>query len=183
MPVTVGDNSYVTVAEADAYFADSINSAGWDGADAPTKDKALISATRYLDRQRWQGTKTVSTQNLEWPRSGVTCNGDPVDSDEVPDEIKESQYEMAQILIQDPTSGNNLNTGSNTKRAKAGSAEVEFFRPTSGTIMPDIVHQISSCLLGGSVPDSSGVGPGGYSSGGCDGSSFDTDYDRTRGFG
>lgn len=183
MVAVVGTNSYVDEAEADAYFADSINSAAWDASSSSTKNKALISATRYLDRQLWQGVKTVDTQDLEWPRTGAFCNGVQVDPNTVPDRIKEAQMEMAQKLISSPTLSNNLNTGSNTKRAKAGSAEVEFFRATKGTILPDVVQQLAGCFLKGFTTSSSGVGLGATATGLDSCTSFGSGaYDRTKGF-
>lgn len=64
--------SYVSVANADAYHA-SIGNSTWTGTD-PVKETALRRAVRYLDgsyRLRFKGIKNKSTQALEWPRAGV----------------------------------------------------------------------------------------------------------------
>ena len=46
LDATTGGNSFVTVAEADAYFADSLYSDSWTSVSS--KDAALVTATRYL---------------------------------------------------------------------------------------------------------------------------------------
>lgn len=58
MTLTVGTNSYVTQAEADAYLAQSIRAVtAWAALDATTKEAALVSAHRILERHGWLGTK------------------------------------------------------------------------------------------------------------------------------
>lgn len=65
-------NSYVTIADADSYFADRGNTA-WTGADA-VKQAALVKATDYIEGrfgQRFIGSKKTTTQALAWPRTGA----------------------------------------------------------------------------------------------------------------
>ena len=54
----VGENTYVTLAEADAYLEDSLRASNWLGVDPDSKSRALISAFRLFEKQRWQGTQT-----------------------------------------------------------------------------------------------------------------------------
>lgn len=54
----VGENTYVTRDEADAYLEDSLRATPWASVDPDTKDRALISAFRLLEKQRWNGTAT-----------------------------------------------------------------------------------------------------------------------------
>lgn len=64
--------SYVTVEEADGYFADR-GMTGWTGADA-VKQSALIKATDYIEGrfgQRFLGNKKTASQALAWPRTGA----------------------------------------------------------------------------------------------------------------
>ncbi len=63
-------NSYVTVAEADAYFADRLDASAWVAANANTKAKALVTATSNLDLMSWAGTVLNETQALAFPRLG-----------------------------------------------------------------------------------------------------------------
>lgn len=65
-------NAYVTIAEADGYFADRGNTA-WTGADA-VKQAALVKATDYIEGrfgQRFIGSRKTTTQALAWPRIGA----------------------------------------------------------------------------------------------------------------
>lgn len=71
MPVTitVGTNSYISVADATTYFSERLYSTAWTGAAADDMAKALIMATRKIDRQKIRGIKAVDTQTLEFPRA------------------------------------------------------------------------------------------------------------------
>jgi hypothetical protein len=70
MALVKGTNSYVTVAEADAYFDDRLNAAAWTSADESTKSKALVTATRLVDDFRWEGAAVSADQALAFPRNG-----------------------------------------------------------------------------------------------------------------
>ena len=61
-------NTYVSQADADAYFANRAN-ASWAAATDDAKAAALIQATQYLDaRYTFKGVRLTETQALEWPR-------------------------------------------------------------------------------------------------------------------
>lgn len=124
-------NSYATIAEADSYLEDSIDAGlNWVSVDPDSKARALITATRLLDNQCWVGTKTASSNTLEWPRTGVTdADGNAVDENTVPDQIVNGTIRLAYELSQDPTLASQQNTGSNDKKYVAGSVSIEFFRP------------------------------------------------------
>lgn len=73
----VDSNSYASLAEANAYFADRANTV-WAALDDTAKQAALIQATDYIDQRfgmRFVGIKAVTLereydheQALEWPR-------------------------------------------------------------------------------------------------------------------
>jgi hypothetical protein len=132
----IGTNVYQDIAAADAYMANSIRGAvKWDALTDTVKSQCLITATRIFDRQPWQGTKTdeAPTQVLEWPREDVyDRKGNLVDSATVPDGIKFGSIEFAYDLSQDPTLETSAGQGSNIKKLKAGSAELEYFKGTGG---------------------------------------------------
>ena len=249
-------NSYVTLAEADAYLADSIRAATtWAALDTATKEAALKTAHRLLERMSWEGEKLEghftsraavpsSPAGTDYAASDVlTLGATPVDEDlralitvatvsggvpqtitqehaglydaapatpaatavvsatnsptgfvvdltneaftaqwprsthptEIPDDIKHAQIEYAYELSQDPS----IETGrvgvQNTKRVKAGSVEVENFRPSEGKTAPSVVLQlIADYLESGST---SGVSSGGLYSYPNASSTFDDDYD------
>jgi|ERR1041385_1957589 hypothetical protein len=64
-------NSYVTLTEANDYFADRLNTTEWDAATSETKEKALVTATRRIDEEQFFGYKVSNTQALKWPRYNV----------------------------------------------------------------------------------------------------------------
>src|SRR5262245_25196179 len=128
-------------------------SAVWAAGSADYKARSLVTATRLLDRQCWQGEKTSPSQALQWPRTGVVDKyGDEVSSLAVPLLIEEATYELALAILvdpdgvqADPTSNQNL------KKVKAGSAEVEFFRPELRGRFVTIVEELVGQFLCGSV--------------------------------
>lgn len=154
--------------DAKDHLAGRFGTDAWDSASANDRKKALVSAQRWLDRQRWAGTPTdvVSPQPLEHPRAGLTdCNGTSVLDSVVAQEIVEAQFELALIVLEDSDAQDAAGQGSNVKRVKAGSAEVEFHRNTVGTSvdtnLPAIAHALVSCFFGGNslgVPHISGAG-------------------------
>lgn len=70
MPVNlvVGINSYISIADADEYFAARLRSDAWHGATEDEKAQALITATKQIDRIAFRGTKKSSSQVLAFPR-------------------------------------------------------------------------------------------------------------------
>jgi hypothetical protein len=57
--LTVGINSYASVADADAFMATSVRgSANWAALTTTKKEQALISFWRLLENQEWAGTRT-----------------------------------------------------------------------------------------------------------------------------
>lgn len=67
MAIIVGTNSWVTIAEANAYLADKWGASAWTGLDADTqKTPLLISAYRWIRRMTGYATpETTTDQNLK----------------------------------------------------------------------------------------------------------------------
>ena len=91
-------NSYVTLAEADAYFT-SIGELGWAGTD-DFKNQNLINATLAMDAtygQRYLSyLKDNTTQELLWPREDVwDRHARRINSGVIPTSLKNAQCEMA----------------------------------------------------------------------------------------
>lgn len=61
-------NSYVTRTEADAYFGGRFGTSAWDVLSDADQDKALMQATRHIDRHLFHGTKSTTLQALQFPR-------------------------------------------------------------------------------------------------------------------
>lgn len=154
--------------DAKDYMNSRFGTAAWDAASNNSRRRAIISATRWLDRQPWLSVPTDVTtpQPLQNPRSALTdCNETAILDTVVADEIVEAQWELAQIILDDSTAQESAGQGTNTKLVKAGPAEVEFFRNTEGTSkdtrLPTIAHDLVKCFIGGSgvgIPHVSGSG-------------------------
>lgn len=171
MSLVVGTNSYISRANADTYFLDSLRNTSWSALSTTVKDQALITATRMIDRQTWAGAKTSSSQALQWPRTGVTdAYGNAVDSSAVPQAVIDATCELALALALDPTIETNTSSGSNIKRVSAAKGtDIEFFRPTSGGRFPTIIQELLKAFTGGSASVAS---VGGEVSGNCGVSQF-----------
>ena len=123
--------SYSTVEQADDFLSiDSIRYSAWEILDNETKLKRLQEATRRLDLIDWPGEKTNSGQENEWPRTGVFCNGDAVDSETIPKRIIQATAVLAGDIVLNPNAASSQPGNKNIKRVQAGSAVVEYIRPT-----------------------------------------------------
>lgn len=88
-------DSYVSVAEADAYWAKRSSSA-WAAADTEFKEAALVRATSFVDAEyTWKGVRRTAEQALAWPRYDVCLDGYPLSPDEIPLKVKDAVCELA----------------------------------------------------------------------------------------
>jgi len=91
-------NSYATVLEADT-LAEEVAPPpeAWLASSADEKKRALVTACRRLEEERYPGTRVDATQALEWPRSGsydrdrVTL----IDTTVIPPVLKRGQIVLA----------------------------------------------------------------------------------------
>lgn len=147
-------NSYLTLAEANTYASGDIDAADWEAATDDQRTRALITATRNLDLVGYVGTRTTTTQALAWPRKDYTTTERTYEDDEIPLEIKQATWELANSLIRDyvvagQTAGSSsLIPGipnSGLKRVKLDVMEVEWKPDPSTKISP--IKAISPGLL------------------------------------
>jgi hypothetical protein len=116
LAVTVGTNSYVTLAEAETYMASRIGTAAWDDANQSERTAALLMATRRIESMRFRGIKYLETQTMEFPRvmwgQGQTRYSEEherysemsklagwMGDDEVPQSVKDAQCEEALAIV------------------------------------------------------------------------------------
>lgn len=66
--LTVGTNTYITLADADTYFANRLYSTAWTGATDDDCSRALIMATKAIDRCFLKGKRKAEGQTLAFPR-------------------------------------------------------------------------------------------------------------------
>jgi len=103
MALVKGENSYVDVAEADAYFDDRLDAAAWtDETDPLQKARALITATSMLDNLEWSGVAVSVDQTLAFPRNGSYFDprlGSNANMDPVPKRVEVATFELAYHLL------------------------------------------------------------------------------------
>lgn len=87
---------YGSTVTGDVYFATKLYTEVWDSATENQRNRALIEASRRIDRLRFRGHKTNESQTLEWPRV------DPKEifkDNEIPEAILIATYECAYALL------------------------------------------------------------------------------------
>jgi len=84
-------SQYIDIYNADTYFEGRYNSPLWNPQLSDTvKNQLLITATRLIDSLNFEGTKTVITQALEFPRDNDV---------DIPQDIKDACCEVAYGLL------------------------------------------------------------------------------------
>ncbi len=143
--VSIGGATF-EIYDTDVAFNDYIkghsNGATARAADTATKNRALVTAARSFDRQRWAGVATdlVTPQPLAWPRTGLTDReGQPVPTGTIPQDVLEGNWEWAIAIIADGAVAGET-PGTNTKRVRSREkvdvieteSETELFKSTVG---------------------------------------------------
>lgn len=145
---------YATLDEANAYMTGKYGVSMWfdSTTDPETKKRLLVTATRILDRQKWQGTPTgLSGQQLAWPRTGLEC----VAEDEIPEKLVYACVELANLILEGSDVESNVRPGVQTlQMIKAGSVQLQYFRDaestfTKGARFPTVVQELIGKWLGG----------------------------------
>lgn len=176
-------DTYADVAVATDYLTASLASyaTAFLAATDDNKARSLVMATRWIDAQNWLGEKSDPDQPLQWPRSGIAG----VDPLVVPQQIVDASITLAAMLIENPALQTELSSGgaAETKRLKAGSAEIEYFRSASAfkwknnIFPPDIWNLLRGWLVG-----SAGGYGGAESFDTCRPSAFEHDFGFNDGF-
>lgn len=149
-------NSFCELVEAQAFLDGKLPSpTAWDAAATDTKNRALVSATRWLCRLSWIGRRVDTTQALEWPRQDATDPDDPdgfdFDTDEVPQDVKDATAELAALMVAAGTT--DLALGDSTVGIKSKQVDVlktEYFEPflrADGLEKYPTVHELIASLL------------------------------------
>lgn len=154
--VTIGStvyDVYADTATADEYLEAEVSAAATKWRDATQTDdtakaRALVTATRLIDRQNWPGSKTDEYQELDWPRTGTGLSD--VEDDVVPQDI----INACILIAADTNNGvdvtGSASTDTRQKRLKAGSVEVEYFRDLNGgTRFPQAIQELLARYLAG----------------------------------
>ncbi|WP_067176987.1 DnaT-like ssDNA-binding protein [Sulfurospirillum sp. UCH001] len=143
MALTVGTNSYISLEDAKIYFEDRLNSADWDSSTDPVRSKALIQATQIIDQKDFLGYKSVNTQALKFPRTGLVDDGIDVDGSTIPKRVKDAVCELAiWCLSEDYTEPNDMEAYQSIKIAV-----IEVQTRQGNKSMPPMVTRLLSPFM------------------------------------
>lgn len=148
MTLAVGTNSYVTVAEADAYFTDRFGYDKW--ASETAQEAALVSAAQQLDLLCiWYGYLVDDEQLLAFPRNP--------DADPVPQDVKDAQCEIAYAIVD--TGSTSTSADDALSELKAGSVTLKFDansatedNPLINSLTIKLLSPYGLCYGAGKVP-------------------------------
>lgn len=130
-------NSYITVAELTTY-ADERGVT----ISAAEEEDLLIQAMDYLESLDYIGYRYTEAQALEWPRAeAVKKKIYWYDVDEIPQELKDAQCEIA--LAIDAGNSPLANVDRRTTREKVGELEIEY---SDGSASAVLVRKINAKL-------------------------------------
>lgn len=138
-------NSYVTLDEAEAYFANRLDAAAWDEAKEVQKEQALVTAAQTMETLDWVGSIVDPSQPLAWPRKGYFFDprlGYTVEIDDIPARVKTAQMELAYHLL---NNDGVLDTGGGVKSVKVGPIEITGIR--SASAVSSVASKMLSPLL------------------------------------
>ena len=152
-------NSYVTLAEANTYFETVPDSTTWDNKTDDQKNRALISATRWIDSLNFYGDRCDDGQALKWPRNNYEVDDVELACTAIPKNIKYAEYELARALANetDAITGNKGTDGT-YEEVKLGDMEVKYNTDSQGVgtinnvfdIYPWLQSYLGAYCLGGS---------------------------------
>ena len=127
-------NSYVTLAEANAYFETVPSSTQWDNKQDDKKNRALIAATRWIDSLVFYGDRCDQGQALKFPRNNYEVDDVELSCTVIPNNIKYAQYELARALANDTDAiTGNTGTAGVPSEVKIGDLEVKYNTSSQST--------------------------------------------------
>lgn len=162
LDATVGgasSNSFVTLAEAETYFADRLgasdngnwnkDSSGTSRTDAQ-KSAALVTASRRINEETFAGYKASTTQALKCPRYDIYDeDGNVYSSESIPTIVKEATFIAAVELLR--ANWIDENGLGNIDFLSTGSVQIKQFTQSSvGTLPADARRLLKPVLAGGS---------------------------------
>ena len=102
--------SYISLERATELVADTPQQALWDTLSDDQQKSALNGATFWMETLSYGGSRCgvpsaddpTKPQSLQWPRSGVTCNGYTAACDLIPYKVEWAEVMLAIQLHQNP---------------------------------------------------------------------------------
>jgi len=160
-------NSYLTLEAAEAIiggFVQDDDVVAWASATTDQKNRALVSATQRLDRERFLGARATDTQALQWPRTGVRkpdtyintyavgfpfrITTDYYTDTEIPDQIKYAECVLA-VYLNNNRDGMGLSGIEDYKSVAIGSLRIENAGSSASATGADRVPPIYERYLTG----------------------------------
>ncbi len=161
-------NSYLTLAEAQTYWASRLFTDIWDNSD--DQSVALVWASRmlgvmtrpykylvpdqngvaayYRTRPTWTGTIATSTQALLWPRIGMyDGRGIAVPETVVPIELKEAVAEFAGQMSKSDRTADIDNFAQGVTSVRAGSVALTLKQREEGLLMTKVLPDVVLFML------------------------------------
>lgn len=135
MALVIGRDSYLSVADADAYHT-ALGHQAWAAASEEEKERALRAASQYIDsRYRFKNQVLVANQPLEWPRLGFPW---PMRR------VLDATAELALRALSGPLYVDVDGGGERITKEKIGPLETEFADPVNGgqvayTVVDDLL--------------------------------------------
>ncbi|MGW5841110.1 DnaT-like ssDNA-binding protein [Methylorubrum extorquens] len=146
MPLTIGTNTYVSLADADDILSFKLHSGGWKSTSEQDRERALIEATAAIDRLGFNGSIARYDQPLGWPRLRMRDReGRSIDPNVVPQVVRTATCEMALHLLTAPE----LKPSPAVSRKRVGDLEIQY-RATLPDPVPLSVRQLLAPFLAGS---------------------------------
>lgn len=98
-------NSYADLNDASDYFSGHLYHVVFTSKDEPTREKALIMATKLLDNcMLWWGQKVDPNQALDWPRRNIRIK--EFADIHVPKKIVEATCELTRFILEEDITRN-----------------------------------------------------------------------------
>jgi hypothetical protein len=97
MTLTIGTDSYYSLADARAYWA-SLGDTAWAALTDAAAEVLIRKGTKWVDRSfEFIGDKATSEQRLKWPRYGAEVEGFCLDSTVIPWQVEEATAIIAEM--------------------------------------------------------------------------------------
>ena len=87
-------NPIVDISEAEQYFSERLKTSAWDSASLDNREKALIQATRAINRLNFRGEKVETDQEFVFPRIVINEDDEEVTVN-LPQAVQDACCELA----------------------------------------------------------------------------------------
>lgn len=137
--------TYADISDADLYLKGAYHATNWRAlVDDDTKSRALVTATRILDRQRWKDDYDTFAERI------------------LVQNIIDASIELANYIVDGVDVQNDQNISQKIQQLKAGSVSITYFRGAEGASLrfPLIIFELLRDYLAGGGATISGIATG-----------------------